>query len=61
MAPVALTRLELTTLLEEFYPFEPLQNVALYGDGAGAFKAAVLGHKIGGLRARQTSGTARSV
>ena len=30
-------RLELTALFEEFYPFEPLQNVALYGDGAGAF------------------------
>jgi hypothetical protein len=54
-------RLELTALLEQFDSFEPLQNVALYGDSAGAFKAAMLGHKIGELRAGKISPSARSV
>ncbi len=45
------TGLELTALFEQFDALETLQNVALYGDGAGAFEAAMLRHKIGNLRA----------
>ena len=37
--------LVLTTFFEEFDAFEALENVALGGDGAGSFEAAVLGHK----------------
>jgi hypothetical protein len=53
--------LELTALFKQFDSFEPLQNVALYGDSAGAFKAAMLGHKIGELGAKEISPPARPV
>lgn len=49
------TGLELTALFQEFHAFKPLQNVALDGDGAGAFQAAMLGHKIGRIRAGKYS------
>jgi hypothetical protein len=37
----------LAAFLEEFYPLETLQYVALCGDGALAFEAAMLRHKVG--------------
>jgi len=40
-------QLELAALLEDLYAFEALQDVALGGDGALAFEATMLRHKLG--------------
>ena len=40
----------MTALFEQFDALKTFQNVALYGDGAGALEATMLGHKIGDLK-----------